>query len=117
MMAESMVSDISADFTLAEYIDEGAAYQGAIETTSLDEIGELDKDVTYAMAAFTLAENDPVAHTAEITSKVTYVEFLIPGTTTGINNAEVENLGKMIVNGELVIVKDGVRYNVLGARK
>lgn len=36
---------------------------------------------------------------------------------TGINNAEVENLGKMIVNGELVIVKDGVRYNVLGARK
>lgn len=38
-------------------------------------------------------------------------------TPSGVENAEVESLSKTIVNGELVIIKNGVQYNVLGARK
>ena len=38
------------------------------------------------------------------------------GTTTGLDNITIDtNITKTIVNGQLIIIKDGVKYNVAGA--
>ena len=44
------------------------------------------------------------------------VVILADGTTTGLDNITIDtNITKTIVNGQLIIIKDGVKYNVAGA--
>lgn len=84
--------------------------KSGIYTATLEEL-DLEEGQHYAVA---------VGFDAETKEQVTagvVATYTISDEPAGINNVKVENLGKMIVNGELVVVKDGVRYNVLGARK
>ena len=44
------------------------------------------------------------------------VVILADGTTTGLDNITIDtNITKTIVNGQLIIIKNGVKYNVAGA--
>lgn len=48
--------------------------------------------------------------------EITLMKFITEGSSTNlIEAAEMPAIKKMVVNGQLMIVKDGVRYNALGA--
>lgn len=44
------------------------------------------------------------------------LEYLNPTVTTNRDEVELQNASKMIENGQLIILRDGVRYNALGAQ-
>lgn len=114
-LAEENVSWIDADFTLEEYVEEGYAYQEALENIPFAMIAEGGlTNGKYALAAFTLEEEDATLHTAKMTSEVSYVEFTISDTPTAVENIEAVKATKVVKDGQVMIIRDGKTYNVMG---
>jgi hypothetical protein len=63
-------------------------------------------------------DGNPYLEVNAVNSYGVEVHIVYDGTTTGIENINVniEGLQKQIVNGQLVIIRDGKAYNAQGAQ-
>lgn len=91
-------------------------YVNGVEKTEITSTAESGKTITIALdsknANFLAVESNQTKGDGGFT-KIQ----LVPAGETAIDNAVVaEKAQKMIINGQLVIVKDGVRYNAQGVQ-
>ncbi len=100
------VSDNTAKWVQPKFVDAAKGNLDLAEANDQLLVGKLD-DVTTDIYGTERKSNYAGAFEYVATSE---------GGTTDIENAEVENTNvrKVVENGQVVIIRDGVRYNVLG---
>lgn len=90
-----------------------AAYSEATHCTMLTSGGE---KLMIPAGTHTLYLYDNGDGTVELSREQLAGKTLVDGGKSAVENTTTRsNIKKMIVNGQVVIVKDGVRYNLLGA--
>ena len=88
----------------------GKSYEGE-KFTSEDEIKVGDKVIIYGEMTKYGSTYEMLAN-----NQLVALERESDGTTTGLDNITIDtNITKTIVNGQLIIIKNGVKYNVAGA--
>lgn len=76
------------------------------EATLLEGMAAVNREVQKAGASMLVMYNEALY----------YISVLMVAPETGVDNIQVENVAvKMIKNGQLIIIKNGVEYNVQGA--
>ena len=92
-------------------------------STIVEQDGKLYYDDLYFMVGGTVTVEATAAGSLKLTvdavnSYGTAVKITYEGTTTGVENinVNVEGIRKQIVDGQLVIIRDGKAYNAQGAQ-
>ena len=82
---------------------------------------ESARTLDYTVYTMTVQQDGPIAFALQ-TAYIAYIKVLRekeqdPGTTTAIDDAKEANKAvKMMENGQVIILRDGVKYNLLGVR-
>ena len=109
-------------FALYKFADEGRAFEGLepLWYFPADGLGGASNGVRTAVPTVEVDGNKATIYLYAQNNGYAVYEFIVDenyvGPNTGVENVEVE-LGarKMIENGQVIILKNGVKYNVLGA--
>ncbi len=109
-------------FALYKFADEGRLFEGMepLWYFPADGLGSASNGVRTAVPTVEVDGNKATIYLYAQNNGYAVYEFIVDenyvGPETGVENVEVE-LGarKMIENGQVIILKNGVKYNVLGA--
>ena len=97
----------------------GEEVEGMYMLTEASTLTVDDKAATFAEGIAMVSIEYQMAVAAmimEYNDELYYVEVMMVAPETGVDNIQVENVAvKMIKNGQLIIIKNGVEYNVQGA--
>ena len=104
---------INAAATISANVD--AAYTGEVTLTATPASGyEFMGWFDSADATEAVSTNNPYTYNAPNATKSVYARFKATGATALDNTAEEVKTVKRIENGQLIIIKNGVKYNALG---
>lgn len=77
--------------------------------------GDQEHEITAGSGNLTLVAPQAGYYTFHWTFEDNTLFIAFPGDATGLDNTQIEKVVKTIENGQLIIIKNGVRYNAQGA--